>query len=214
MLYIVTLYNSGFNSDFWGISCLYLVWFLVPALILSQLCVQELCLLDVVISVEVQSSQVLQSWHCFSCSCQSVNLLDINSAVCPDSYLDRVFSELHRLISFHTTIIPSRHFLHSVNLFPFFLSNIHLFWKEHAVKSTVSAQPQCCIQTWKTFLLLLHICMFCIASLDVSAWQSVILTLLLMRDTSSCAGFMVGRMDLVLKTSIILMQEECHSTAE
>lgn len=163
MLYIVTLYNSGFSGDFRGISCLYLVWFLVPTLNFSQLSVQELCLLHTVIWVEVQSSQVLQSWHCISCGCQSANLLDVNYTVCPESYLNRVFSELQRLISFHTAITPSKHFLHSVNLFPFFPLHHTPIWKEHAVKSMVSAstaQSQCCIQTWKKPHLLLHICIY------------------------------------------------------
>lgn len=38
--------------------------------------------------------------------------------------------------------------------------------------------------------------------------------LLLMSDSSPCAGFIIGRMDSLLKTSIILMQRQCHSAAE
>lgn len=126
------------------ITSFYVVW---CAWIFSQFSIQEMHSFYIVIWVEVQSSWVLRSWHCISRSCQSANLLDIDYAVCSESYLNRVLSKLQILISFHTAITPSKHFPPSPSLF-FSSFQRTPIWKECAVKfimSASAAQSQCYI---------------------------------------------------------------------
>lgn len=136
------------------ITCFYMVW---CAQIFSQFSIQEMRSFYVVIWVEVQSSWALRSWHCISCSCQSANQLDIDYAVCPESYLNRVFSKLQILISFHSAITPSQHFSPSPSHFSSSFQHTSIY-KECAVKFIVSTSTAVPFQTWKKSLLsLLHL---------------------------------------------------------